>query len=430
MARRATILNRLRHKHPNVLLLDAGSFFSRPEDERRPDFFAEQEQRFYLRLMDSMSYGAAAIGMNELTFGLPYFQSMAHDIRIPYLVANVLQGGHPIAPGDTLLRSGELRVEVAAVFEPPCVSAADGLLEEQASRWTIEDPIQTVRRELPRWRRRADLVVVMGRLTPTTIRRMVAQCPGVDVILSTDEDAPTHRQAGKRVELHNQDPSGFVGRTLVLYTPIHNYGLSSAELGLDASGHIASASIEDHWLRKDVPDDPVVRRRLDRFYDEVGRLDAAQASVTPPFAGDPERFRGAYVGAARCQGCHEGEYAQWKTTQHASAYKTLLDVHRHYQPRCVSCHVVGYGNPTGFRVGAPEEPLGNVQCEVCHGPGAAHAAAPVGGNIRRLVPASVCQECHTPDHSDNFVYAQKVLAVRHDSFPRHAGPYALAAGSR
>ena len=205
--------------------------------------------------------------------------------------------------------------------------------------------------------------------------------------------------------------------------------MSSAELGLDAGGRIASASIEDHWLREDVPDDPVVRRRMNRFYDEVGRLDAAQASVTPPFANDPERFHEAYVGAAKCEGCHESEYTQWKTTKHASAYKTLLDAHRHYQPRCVSCHVVGYGSPTGYRVGAPEEPLANVQCEVCHGPGAAHADAPARTNIHRLVPAAVCEECHTPDHSDHFVYAEKVPKVRHDYFPKEAGP-ALAVGSR
>jgi len=428
MARRATVVNQLRRQHPNVLLLDAGSSFSRPEDERRPDFFAEQEQRFYLRLMDSMGYGAATIGMNELGYGLPYFRSMTQGMKTPFLVANV-RDGRAIAAGDTVLRSGGLRVDVVGVFEPPRVSASDALFEEQASRWTIEDPIETVRRGLPEWRRRADLVVIMGRLTPTTIRRMVAECPGIDVILSTDEDAPTHRQVGQRVELHNQDPSGFVGRTLVLYTPIHNYGLSSADLGLDASGRIVSAAIEDHWLRKDVPDDPVVRRRMNQFYDEVGRLDAAQASVTPPFANDPERLHGAYVGAAKCEECHTSEYAQWKTTKHASAYKTLLDVHRHYQPRCVSCHVVGYGSPTGYRVGATEEPLGNVQCEVCHGPGAAHVADPARTNIHRLVPASVCEQCHTPDHSDHFVYAAQVSKVRHDFLPKEGGSAALAAGS-
>jgi hypothetical protein len=46
------------------------------------------------------------------------------------------------------------------------------------------------------------------------------------------------------------------------------------------------------------------------------------------------------------------------------------------------------------------------------------------------VPTSVCEECHTPDHSERFVYAEKVAKVRHDRSPVQAGPAALAAGSR
>src|SRR5258707_3074642 len=154
--------------------------------------------------------------MTDLPSGLPYSGCMPRDMKTPYSIANVRQDGLSIAPADTVLVSGGLRVDVVGLFEPPRVSASDALFEEQASRWTIEDPIRTLRRGLPGWRRRADLVVVMGRLTPITIRRMITECPEVDVILSTDEDAPTHRQVGEHVELHNQDPSGFIGRTPVL----------------------------------------------------------------------------------------------------------------------------------------------------------------------------------------------------------------------
>src|SRR5258705_11076836 len=178
MARRATVLNQLRRKHPNVLLLDAGNSFRQPEDERRPDFFAEQEQRFYLRLQESMGYGAAAIGMNAMAFGLPYFRRMTQDMKTPYLIANVRQDGLPIAPADTVLRPGGLRVDVVGLFEPPRVSATDALFEEQASRWTIEDPIQTVRRGLPEWRRRPGLRLGMGRLPPPPIRRLGPAFPG------------------------------------------------------------------------------------------------------------------------------------------------------------------------------------------------------------------------------------------------------------
>jgi hypothetical protein len=107
------------------------------------------------------------------------------------------------------------------------------------------------------------------------------------------------------------------------------------------------------------------------------------------------------------------EFDQWKTTRHATAYKTLLDVHRHYQPRCIVCHVVGFRTAHGYKLGDPEEPLANVQCEVCHGPGGAHVAAPAAARMERMPPESTCLECHNPQHSDAFVYSEKIRMVQH-----------------
>jgi len=59
-----------------------------------------------------------------------------------------------------------------------------------------------------------------------------------------------------------------------------------------------------------------------------------------------------------------------------------------------------------------------VQCEVCHGPGAAHAAAPAKDNIRRAVTKDVCLSCHTPDHSDHFVYEERLPRVMHTTSSR------------
>ena len=416
VARRSTMLRELRRKDPNLLLLDVGNAFIKPEKQDKPDFFSMREQGLYLRIMDLMRYGAAAIGTTEITFGLDHFRKMTRGMHTPYLAANILADGRPIAPASVMLHAGAVRVAVIGLFEPPRGEAAEPLFEAHTSQLTIEDPIETLRRALPTLRRQADLVIAMGRIEPATIRRLVEACPGLDVVLSVDDNAPTLQEKGGVAELSKEDPPGFIGSTLVLYTPLQNYGFSSARLGLDAEGRVASADIANHWLTHDVRDDPAVRAQLDRFYDEVGKLDAAQASVKPLFESDPIRLQGRYVGADRCLGCHRQEYTQWKTTRHAGAYKTLLDAHRHYQPRCISCHVVGYGTPHGYKVGMPEEPLGNVQCEVCHGPGAEHVESPAQSNIRRLVPEKVCLECHNPDHSDHFVYAEKVPKVRHDYF--------------
>ncbi|HEU4402321.1 MAG TPA: multiheme c-type cytochrome [Candidatus Polarisedimenticolia bacterium] len=415
VARRATMLERIRKSDPGVILLDAGDAFIRPEKQNTLDFLSREEQALFLRTMDLMRYQAAGIGTTELTFGPDHFRAETRGTSIPYRVANVRAGGVPLAPAAAFLRSGPTRVAVIGIFEPPWGSAATSLFEENTASLVIDDPFETLRREVPALKKQADLVIALGRLTPETVRRVARGIPDLDAIVSDEYDAPT-KTGGAGDDMQREDHPGFLGRTLVAYTTLTNYGLGSVTLGLDSAGRIASAAFKDLWLYEDVPDQPRVRDMLNRFYDDVGRRAAAQESVPPLFADDPVRLGGRYVGAAKCADCHKDEYGQWMTTKHASAYKTLLDRHRHFQPKCISCHVVGYGTPHGYRLGAAEQTLANVQCEVCHGPGAEHVAAPSTKNIRRAVPEKVCLECHTPDHSDHFVYAERLPKIRHDHF--------------
>ena len=415
VARRATALARLRAREPGALLIDAGSLFNRPDKQIELDYLTRQEQGLYLRTLDMMGYQAAAIGITELTRGLDYFREQTGRLRVPFLAANITRGGRPIAPGSLVLRSGGLRIGLIGIFEPPFGKAAPGLFDENTRSLAFADPIATLGRETRRLEGRADLVVALGRLTPWTARRAAAAVAGLDAIVSSDNQALS-RQDDHPEHVHHDDSPGFIGRTLLAYSSLSQYGLVSARLGLDAQGRIASAEFEDHWLYEDTPDDPRVRRALDLFYDRVGKQAAAQEAVPPLFAGDAQRLGGTYVGVAACVECHAPEMAQWRRTKHASAFKTLLDRHRHFQPKCVACHVVAYGTPHGYRLGSPREALANVQCEVCHGPGGEHAAAPAAGNIRRAVPAEVCLECHTPDHSDHFVYNERLPKVKHDYF--------------
>jgi len=232
------------------------------------------------------------------------------------------------------------------------------------------------------------------------------------MVISSENHGPTV-EPGAEGTIHRVDHSGFIGDLLVAYSNLTSYGVHSVRLGLERSGRVVSADFQEHWLDARVPDHPVLRESLNRFYDRVGLQAAAQESVPPLFADDPVRLTGRYVGAARCATCHEAEHRQWLSTPHASAYKTLLDRHRHFQPKCVSCHVVGYGTLHGYKLGSPEQTLANVQCEVCHGPGATHAESPTIDNIRGKVPAEVCLGCHNPDHSDHFVYEERLPRVAH-----------------
>ncbi len=76
-----------------------------------------------------------------------------------------------------------------------------------------------------------------------------------------------------------------------------------------------------------------------------------------------------YSGNDTCGVCHEMEHETWLFTQHASAYDTLVKHGEENNEECVSCHVVGYSQPGGFKSAAETPSLEDVGCETCHGRG-------------------------------------------------------------
>jgi hypothetical protein len=49
-----------------------------------------------------------------------------------------------------------------------------------------------------------------------------------------------------------------------------------------------------------------------------------------------------------CKQCHLPQHQFWEKTQHASAYLVLFAKDQHFDPECVACHSLGFGNRNGF----------------------------------------------------------------------------------
>lgn len=114
---------------------------------------------------------------------------------------------------------------------------------------------------------------------------------------------------------------------------------------------------------------------------------------TAPAAGEA-----SYVGLEACTKCHESQRKFWNQTSHSAAYATLSSQHKEFNLECVGCHVTGYGRPGGSTVTHVEN-LTSVQCEVCHGPGSKHVAAPKDKTLVKMPSPSFCaSECHHPPH--------------------------------
>jgi len=126
--------------------------------------------------------------------------------------------------------------------------------------------------------------------------------------------------------------------------------------------------------------------------------------TAPAFAQDPQAAHPGYAGAGACKTCHAEIFDAWQRTKHARAIDKLTPSERQGDA-CIRCHVTG--SPAQIAAEGAKPSLPNVQCEACHGAGAAHAADPSSKTGLAKTPSeSACTSCHNDKspHFHGFVY--------------------------
>jgi nitrate/TMAO reductase-like tetraheme cytochrome c subunit len=121
------------------------------------------------------------------------------------------------------------------------------------------------------------------------------------------------------------------------------------------------------------------------------------------------------VGSNACRECHEVQHTFWQSTNHAKAYSTLAAKQQQFNPNCLPCHVtlpsVQKTAPLSpSTLVALPQPLYNVGCESCHGPGLKHSLDPESQDMVKP-SAATCLDCHTEEHDDNFSFDAKIKLV-------------------
>ena len=179
-----------------------------------------------------------------------------------------------------------------------------------------------------------------------------------------------------------------------------------------ATGEPCSFTNRFIGLKSSMPEDREIQAIIDQTTREVNRLNRKRMRNT-----NTQRHSSieTLAGWQKCQKCHPKQTAFWQTTDHSRALETLEDAEQQFNEDCLLCHVtLPYYDVT--RVKAEKlllqlpKNLKNVGCESCHGPAAAHSRQPE--SIRTVLPnEKTCKGCHTLDHDDNFIFADKLQKV-------------------
>ena len=159
-------------------------------------------------------------------------------------------------------------------------------------------------------------------------------------------------------------------------------------------------------LSEDIPDHPAMLRAMKTY---VARITGEDLLHRMNAMAPPEH--GGYVGDAACATCHEKAATAHGPSRHARAIESLANTGREVDPDCVICHVIGYGERTGFTSALETPTLARVGCESCHGPSREHVEDPAA-----LPPAdarAACRRCHTGDTDPGFDFERRWTGIRH-----------------
>ncbi|HUD70505.1 MAG TPA: multiheme c-type cytochrome [Dongiaceae bacterium] len=398
--------------------------------------------------MNQMGYRAVGVGPRELGHGWEKFAARRARSSFPWLSANLVfkDTAKPIVDPfqvvEVPLRKSAKAKSVKIAFTSVTMNNPAFLANGPDGRAIVTvDPAAAIGGIITAMRDKADLVVVLSGIDLAKARDLARQVKGIDFIVGG--------YGGIQTRTDDFPEDSTIGKTRIQYIGDQGKNLGEVRLAFDSKRVITNAQRTVVGLTREWPDDPALVQLMTATRVAVNDYNRAQADLTNPFntpapgtsgagavpaapstapgaapagapaaaptaapAGAPATAAAAavaYTGSARCQPCHEKEYAVWAGSAHAKAFDILVKSQQDYNPTCVGCHVIGWQKSGGFVNATATPALVHVGCEACHGASSLH---PDSGAPYRGATLEGCRTCHTRENSPDFnpnTYIPKVI---------------------
>ncbi|HEY1861932.1 MAG TPA: multiheme c-type cytochrome [Gemmataceae bacterium] len=367
-----------------VLPLDLGDTPQREGPAGLPNVQGVLKYYYTMRAMEKVGFRATSFGEYEAAQPLPFlldhlFQDPA--LALPSVLACNLHDRQKQFMPDKIEQIASWKIAEAkgskikvGVIGAIGVDVGDAIHKTDRSlsfddlRTTLPATIKEMDAKNP------DLRVLLYHGKPAQAKSLAERMTSFDVILSmSDEDeAPSKAdQLGKTMIVpglgHKGKNIGVVGiwRT---GKPDKPFELRYQQVRLG----------EEFLTPKDQEKDHPITKLMEQYTKELKDGDYLHKYPHTGLHELQRKFPEAkYVGSSACQSCHKEAFKIWMGSNHAHAYKTLVERAkrpslRQYDGECVVCHTIGFKDQAGFVDETTTPKLINVGCESCHGPGSPH----------------------------------------------------------
>ena len=248
IARRATLVKRLRAQYPQAVLVDSGGFFAGGlMDEYTQNYELDMARtEVQLKAVGLMHYDALALGDDEFNFGREYFGKQMRHFNLPVLSCNAaadMEGIRPFVVKDV----GGVPVGIIGVSGQFTAPKAGGI--------TFSDPKTAVAKTVEELKHKGvKIIILLSHLGEPEDKILANAIPDIDIIVTG------HNRTG-------EEPFLKVGNTLILRPAWQGRRFGKAILSF-TDGVLTKQSVEELRLSDAIPEDPEVGAFLPRCFDD------------------------------------------------------------------------------------------------------------------------------------------------------------------
>ena len=393
ISKRHTLINHLREKDENLLLLSLGDLTGKVgrQDEIKMETAFES--------LDLMGYVAHNLGEKDLEMGTDLLGYLSQISNVDLISSNIVfttevLGIKPYVIKEIKTKDTTLSVGILGIVSP-------GLVESAYQNMEVMDPVVSLTPLLSDLRDKTDILILLSHAEMEESIVIAEACPELDLIISghlVDRPDLYHEKVKNTYVIPVGEKGKYVGK--ITLSP------QQKQTGEDEYFDRLPPVIEITPLDERFADSPDIAMLL-RIYQERLKDEELLAQV---FKSDlPSNL--AFIANNDCAVCHNKIFKHWEGTGHASAYETLVKAEHEYDPECVECHVIGLNYFTGFETMESTPELKGVGCESCHGAGSDHKDTQSKDYGR--VSVENCEICHNDEHSPNFEFNDYWQKIKH-----------------
>ena len=383
LGRRATYVASVKEKTRDLLLVQAGDLFGRGNEQGR------LKAEVAVQALADMNYDAVGLGKRDFAFGKTFLKRIFEKETLPYVSTNIVyQDSHEhFAPNPYLLKKMPSGTQVL-ILSVLSERLSDSLRSEGLKALPAAD---TLRRYVKSLGGKGIFVVVLAYTGREEATQLARQVPGIDLIVTG------HIGTARKTE----EQAWLVGETILVQGQPKGKYVGRIEITLNRDAKTIQISNETVAMENTLPEKPEFKKLFAEYREEVKKLMPADVTAGAH----------AYATSNKCAGCHVDAVAAWDESEHAKAFSSLEESGQTYDPECIECHVLGFGEEGGFVSIDVTPELANVHCENCHGSAVEHLndQAVEYGHAN----SKACVKCHTPDFSPDFQYAVYWAKIAH-----------------